>query len=408
MKWGIAAVVIVGVLVANVVFTHNQFTSQNPGMNDFLPRWEGARGYWLEGIDPYSEEAELNIQAMIFGRPAEAAEDRSLFAYPMYTVFYMLPLVGLDYPWASAVWIVILEVCLIGGLFLLLDTIRWRPSILMQVSLLIFIILNYFAFRGLILGQLSHLVFALTALTLWGLSREQDALAGVALALSTIKPQMGFLLVPFLLLWALRAGRIRFVLGFVVMFALLMAGAFVLLPTWFEGWLSHVALYPTYTRDGSPVWILFEFYGGLSPYPGYAVRAVMAGWLLWSWWQVLVNRRDERLLWTIAVTLLVTHTAGPRTATPHYMVFMLILLVSMQMLAQRRASLLNAMLLALLLIVPWVHFLSTLVDGNLESLSVFLPVVGVLLLALPLTARHWWELPPTLIPQNQLDKAADT
>lgn len=397
-RWISVGALIAAVLVANVIVTHNQFTAPNPGMNDFLSRWEGARSFWVEGVSPYSDTASLNIQQRIYGRAAVAGEDLGLFAYPMYTVLYVAPLVGLPYAWASAVWMVLLEVCLVTGTLLLLGTLRWQPRPLMLVALLVFALLNYFAFRGLILGQPSHVVYLFTALTLWGLSYERDRLAGVALALSTIKPQMGFLLVPFLLLWGLRARRWGFVGGFVATFGALMAVSFALQPDWFGAWLGQVAQYPEYTRDGSPVWILFELFLGWSPLVGYVVRATLVAWMLWAWWGVLVQRRDERLLWAIAVTLAVTHTAGPRTATPHFVVFTLVLLV--QMMAWRGKPLWNAALLLALLLLPWVHFLTTIVEPNLENLSVFLPPVILVILMLMLTRRYWWSLPPLVGQQD--------
>lgn len=393
LQWAVVALLMVAVFAANVVITHNQFTAPSPGMNDFLSRWEGARSFWVDGVSPYSETASLNIQQRIYGRAAVDGEDLGLFAYPMYTVLYVAPLVGLSYAWASAVWMVVLEVCLIAGTFFLLQTLRWQPHPLMLGALLVFSLLNYFAFRGLILGQPSHLVYLFTTMALWGLSRERDALAGVALALSTIKPQMGFLLVPLLLLWGLRSARWRFVGGFAIAFGLLMAIAFALQPDWLSAWVGQVRQYPTYTRDGSPVWILFEHFLGWSPLVGYVVRAVMIGWLAWAWWGVLVQRRDETLLYAIAVTLAVTHTAGPRTATPHFMVFMLVLLVAMQGLAQRRQHLWNALLLLVLLVMPWVHFLTTIVEPNLENLAVFLPPIAGVILTLIFTRRWWLKLP---------------
>lgn len=392
------SVIIALVLVANVVIMHNQFTAPNPGMNDFLSRWEGARSFWFEGVSPYSDTASLNIQQRIYGRAAVEGEDLGLFAYPMYTVLYVAPVVGLPYAWASAVWMVALEVCLIAGLILLLGVVRWQPRPLMLAALLVFCLLNYFAFRGLILGQPSHVVYLFTALALWSLSRARDALAGVALALSTMKPQMGFLLVPFLLLWGLRAGRWRFVGGFALTFGALLAVSFALQPDWFGAWLGQVRQYPEYTRDGSPVWILFEFFLGWSPVVGYVVRAVLVAWMLWAWWGVLVMRHDERLLWTVAVTLAVTHTAGPRTATPHFVVFTLVLLVQMRL--WRGKPLWNSLLLLALLVIPWLHFLTTIIEPNLENLSVFLPPIMLVILMLLLTRRGWWALPP-LVTERQ-------
>jgi hypothetical protein len=395
-RWALFGGLLALVLAANVVITHNQFTAPNPGMNDFLSRWEGARSFWVEGVSPYSDAASLNIQQRIYGRAAQSGEDLGLFAYPMYTVFYVGPLVTLPYAWASAVWLVLLEVCLIAGLFLLLGALRWRPGLGLLGALLVFSVLNYYGFRGLILGQPSHVVYLMTALTLWALSVGRDGLAGAALALSTIKPQMGFLLVPFLLLWGISRQRWRFVIGFGGVWGALMAASFALQPDWFTDWLAQVQQYPAYTRDGSPVWILFEFLLGWPPLVGYTVRGLLAGWLLWAWWGVLIQRRDERLLWAVAVTLWVTHTAGPRTATPHFMVFMLVLLVAMQQLSRRGRGLWNYPLLLGLLVVPWAHFLTTIVPPNLENLTVFLPLVVVVLLTLVFTAGRWWRMPPRL------------
>lgn len=388
---------VLGIAILNVIGTHNYLTVRSPGMNDFMSRWEGARSFWVEGLSPYSEAASLNIQEQIYSRPAEEGEDLGLFAYPMYTVLYVLPLVYLPYAWASAVWLVVLEACLIGALFLQLSLLRYRPSLLMQVSLFGFTILNYYAGRGLILGQPSHVVYFFTMLALWGLAKDRDRLAGVALALATIKPQMGFLLVPFLMLWGMREGRWQFVGGFGVMFALLFGGSFLLEPGWFGAWVEQVRLYPTYTRDGSPVWILFEFYLGWSPVVGWMMRAALIGVMAWAWWGVLVERHHARLLWTIALTLAVTHTAGPRTATPHYMVFMLVLLVIMQMLARRKMAYWNPVLLILVGIAPWFHFVSTMIPPNLENLSVFLPLIGAVWVALVLTRRYWWTEMPVLL-----------
>ncbi len=397
MQRALAGVLIVVALIANVVGTYLTLTRPYPGLNDYMSRWEAARSFFVDGLNPYGDEATLNIQTRIYGRAAADGEDLGLFAYPFYTVFVVGPLVYLPYAWASAVWMVLLEVCLIAGLLLLLDVVRWRPSPLMLAALMIFALLNYYALRGLILGQPSHVVYALTALALWGLSKERDVVAGAALALSTIKPQMGYLIVPFLLLWGLRAGRWRFVGAFSVAFGGLMLASFALVPTWLFDWLGQVQQYPTYTRDGALHWIFSEVWLGLSPpvstIIGYAITIPLVVWLLWTWYGVLVQRRDERLLWAVAVTLLVTHAVAPRTATPHYVVFTLVLL----MVLKRLNPVWNILILLMLLVVPWVHFTQTVISPNLENLTVFLPLPPLVLLALVLTRRAWWNQAPPAI-----------
>ncbi len=123
-RWqGVALAVAAGViaLVGNVWFTHDFFTSRFPGGNDSIPRYLGARAWLTEGLNPYSEEVAWRGQLMIYGRLARDdnvdrahGEDKAYFVYPLYVIFFYLPLGGLDWSWARAVLIVALEVALAG------------------------------------------------------------------------------------------------------------------------------------------------------------------------------------------------------------------------------------------------------------------------------------------------------
>jgi hypothetical protein len=384
-------------LVALVVFAvvvvgiHNIFTARYPGLNDFMSRWEGARSYWIDGLNPYGEQASLNIQTRIYGRAAVQGEDPGYFAYPFYTVFLVWPLVYLPYSWASAVWMALLAASLIGSLLLLLNLLRWQPGAPLLAALALWALFFYFSARGLILGQPGTLVVFLEILAIWGLARGQNRLAGAALALSTLKPQMGFLIVPFLLLWGWRARRRSFLAAFAAVFGAALLASFALLPSWLGDWLAQLSLYPSYTALGSPVWIVTQYYLGLGSVAEYAVTAALAGLMLWAWWGVLVGKKDTRLLWTLALTLTVTHLIAPRTATPHYVVFFLPLVFYFSRLARWWwGGLWVALLLAALVLLPWLHFVAT-VTGEFEHPTLYLPLpFGILLLLWP-TRRMWWR-----------------
>ncbi len=135
-------------------------------------------------------------------------------------------------------------------------------------------------------------------------------LAGGALAISTLKPQMGYLLVPFLLLWALRDRRWHFVAWFAGVFGALMLAAFVAEPDWLGDWIAQIRRYPSYTAIGSPVWVVMAHYLGLGTAGEWAVNLLLFGGLLGAWHAVLWQGRRERLDWTIMLTLTVTPLAG--------------------------------------------------------------------------------------------------
>ncbi|MCB9450281.1 MAG: DUF2029 domain-containing protein [Anaerolineaceae bacterium] len=385
--------VIIAVFAIVTVLTHNVFTAPYPGQNDFMSRWEGARSFWQDGLNPYGDAASLNIQERIFGRAALEDEDPGYFAYPFYTVFPLWPLVQVDYAWASAAWMTLLEGGLIAAFFLLLNLFGWKPAPWLLGLLVLWTLAFYYAARGLILGQPGIQVYFLEILTLWALFRRHDRLAGVALAFSTIKPQMGYLIVPFLLLWGLRERRWRFVGVFAGVLAALLAASFLLEPSWLGDWLGQLGGYSGYTALGSPVWIVMDYYLGLGSAGEWAVAGLLYGALLWVWVDVLWGRKGERFLWAAALTLTITHLVAPRTATPHYIVFTLPLIFYFQQITRhnrRRGNLWVALLLLALLVIPWLHFLLT-VEGEFEHPTVYLPLPFLMLALLWFTRRLWWR-----------------
>lgn len=387
----IFVVIVIALLTGSVIFIHNTLTAPYPGLNDFMSRWEGARSYWIDGLNPYGDQASLNIQQRIYGRPVVEGEDPGYFAYPFYTTFLVWPLVHLDYAWASAIWLVLSAAGLLTATVLLLDLFQWKPVPWIWGQLLLWTLVFYFSSRGLILGQPGLLVYFLEVLALWTLFKNHDALAGVALAVSTIKPQMGYLIVPFLLLWGLRGRRWRFIGAFVIALGLLVLGSFILMPSWVGDWLSQISIYSSYTALGSPVWIVMQYYLGLGTVGEWIVNLLLYGLTLWAWYTVLAQRQSEYFLWVVALTLTVTHLVAPRTATPHYVIFIMPLIFYLRMLARhnrRWGSVWIALILLGLLISPWIHFLNTVV-GEFEHPTVYLPLpFGMLILLL--VTRRWW------------------
>lgn len=397
------------IFVVAVIGTYYSLTEPFPGLNDFMSRWEGSRSFWQEGLNPYGEEASLNIQRAIYGRPAGELEDPGYFAYPFYTNFLLLPIVNTSYAWASAIWMVLLEACLIGALVLLLNHFQWQPSPILLGILILWTLVSYFPARGLLLGQPGLLVYFLEVLAIWALARKADRIAGVALAISTIKPQMGYLIVPFLLLWGLREQRWQFIGSFVIVFGLAMLASFAIEPTWMNDWLSQVGRYTSYTQIGGPVWVVSNWlWLGIDPETGLwainggygniietTLAVILYGYMLWTWYEVLIQRKTERLMWTIVMTLTITHLVAPRTATPHYVIFIIPLIFYLQQLVRpkiKRGSLYAILLLVVLFVQQWLHFLLT-VDGEFEHPSLYPPTAFLVFFVLLFTRKLWWNNP---------------
>lgn len=408
----LTVVLVVVALIINVIGTHNAKTEPYPGSNDFYSRWSAVRDFWLKGLNPYGEEASLNIQIGIYGRPVVPGEDPGYFAYPFYTIFLMAPLGLLDYAWAEAIWLVVLEMALLGAMILLMDLFRWRPPRWLWALTLAWTLFFYPAARGLLLGQPGLVVYFLEVLALWAIARRRDGLAGAALALSTIKPQMGFLLVPALLLWALWERRWQIAGWFAGVWGGLMVLSFLVQPNWMAEWLAQVALYPSYTDIGSPLWVLTR---GYLPFLGAAGETVITIILLllvvWAWFQQF--RHGQDFGWAVSLTLAVTHIVAVRTASPHFIVFTIPLVFYFRVLthtAPKRAPWAIVLVQVVLLVGPWYHFLATvgwLGPGDKTEHPVtymFLPYMTLFVLLL---TRKLWQEHATAF-ESRIDRSRHT
>ena len=110
-----AALVLVSLLgLVGLTWANYRFSAQNPGGNDFLARWMGARKWLMEGISPYDEHVSLATQEMIYGHPADVSqgEDISHFVYPLTSMVFFGPFGLLDFLPARALWMTVLELSL--------------------------------------------------------------------------------------------------------------------------------------------------------------------------------------------------------------------------------------------------------------------------------------------------------
>ena len=384
---------LVVLFVLMVYATHELFTSRFVGANDLYPRWKGAQLFWLEGMDPYSEAATEAIQRGIYSRLARPDEDQVLFVYPFYTVFLLWPLVGLSYTWVQAIWLVTLQFALLAAVILCLRLVQWRvPTWLLALTLL-WAIVFYNSTRTIILGQFAGLIFLWLAGSLLALKQDRNVLAGALLALTTIKPQMSFLVIPALLLWALGRRRWHFVAGFAGSLAVLAVVSFLLLPTWLTGFIEQVASYPDYTFTGSPLWVITGYYFPQLGRPVETGLSIALLLYLFYQWRDLPRQAaaSPHFLVIIGLTLIVTNMIVVRTATTNYIVLYIPLFLLLKVAADRlpHGNGWVAAFYLVSIIGVWALFLAT-ISGDLEHPIMYLPL-PLLLLAVLAWARVAWR-----------------
>lgn len=259
-------------------------------LSDLYPRWLGARELLLQGRNPYRREISLEIQRGYYGRVLDASrpddpKDQQGFAYPVYVVFILAPLISLSFRDVQIIfgWLLIgLTGC---SVLLWLRMLRWRlPPLAVAIAMLL-TIASVPAVQGIKLQQLSLLVAALLAGSCACIVSGYLFSAGLLLALATIKPQLAWPVITWLLVWTLSdwKARRRLLVGFTVTMGILLVGAEMVLPGWSRMFLQAIRQYHQYTQNESVLdqlfnWIVGRFGGDILA----GISVLMAGFVLWA------------------------------------------------------------------------------------------------------------------------------
>jgi hypothetical protein len=395
-------ILLASVTIGGLVWVNYRFASQNPGGNDFLARWMGAR-YWLkQGISPYDERVSLASQEMIYGRPADPdqAEDLAHFVYPLTSMVFFAPFGLLDYLPARTLWMAILELSLAALAFVSVKLADWKVSPVKLTLLVLFSLLWYHGARTIIIGQIAGINALLIALALLLILRKQDTAAGFILALSTAKPQMVFLIIPFVLMWAISVRRNQIVISFVAAFGVLLLASLSAIPAWPFQMLHQIMEYPQYTFIGSPIAIISAAAPGIERFLAYGLSILVTGYLLFEW--ILAWGKDQRwFLWTALLTIVVTNLVAFRTATTNFVMMLPVVFFVFRLLEDRWNEIglvATWTWLVILFIGLWVLFINT-VEGNLEGAIMYLPLPIFCLFGLWWV--RWWAINPPVL---QLEK----
>ncbi len=311
------------VVMAGESIALHRYALVAPGTADFFARWYGGKELVLHGRNPYDREIELEAQLAMFGRYTRPDEDQVNFAYPLYTVFLFYPLAFVSYPWAQAVWMTLLQFALIALTVLTLRLARWKISPPMLAATVLWGVFFYPGARAIMLGQFSILVALATMLAVWGLTTRREWLGGAVLALATVKPQMVFLVIPFLLLWAWRQKAWRFIGGFAGGMTVLLAGSLLWVPDWIFRFVDNLRAYSGYVGFGSPLEnMTARFAPAAAHWLNPAITVILSALMLWLWWRALTRHRDE-FWWALVWTLLIGNLIALRSATTNHVMLYL-------------------------------------------------------------------------------------
>ncbi len=286
-------------------------------LSDLYPRWLGARELLLHGRDPYSPEITREAQIGFFGRPLDPDRPggrnyQQGFYYPVYVAFGLAPTIHLPFEIVRKGFSWCLLGLTVASIPLWLRVLRWPAPLWVQASLVIFTIGSLPVMQGLKLQQMTLLVAGLVAIALALLASDRPIAAGVALALATIKPQLVWLLLLWLMIWTLAdwRRRYRWAASFLFTMAILCAASEWYLTHWILRFWQAIREYRSYTGEMS---VMDELMG--APW-GRALEFLAFALMAGACWR---NRRQAAntnafaftLSLVLATTVLIVPTYGP-------------------------------------------------------------------------------------------------
>jgi Glycosyltransferase family 87 len=308
--------------VRRVLIPHQQadaleYDHPRGNLSDLYPRWLGARELLLHGRDPYSSDITREIQTGYYGRVLDSSragdpQDQQAFAYPVYVVFLLAPLVYLPFTLVRTSLYGVLILVTVASVVIWLRALRWNPSNAKVAALLLLIVGSLPLTQGIELQQLTLPVAAMLATCALLLVNGNLGFAGILLAFATIKPQLVLPLAAWLILWSVSEWRRRkaFVLGFSATLGILFAVGEWVLPGWPKEFLRAVVAYRQYTHAASLLDSLTNAKWGPVLAAVFVLTTASVCWRLRH-----ESEQSPRFVFVFALVLAVTLLAIPTVST---------------------------------------------------------------------------------------------
>jgi hypothetical protein len=372
-----------------------QYSSTSPGGNDFLVHWVGARNFITQGLSPYSDQTALDIQTIAYGRPAVAGEHELRVAYPLYSMIVFAPFALIaKFSIARALWMTVLEFSLVGVILLSIGLIFWKPKFWMLFSFVIFGLFFYHGIRPLINGNIVILITLFSLLLFRAIRDGNDEIAGVLLALITIKPQNTLLLILFILFWAISTKRTKIITWFAGTMVILIGFSMLLIPDWIIQNIREIVRYTSYNPPGSIGAALVAWWGTIGSRIGAAIAILLGLLLIFEWWR---SRKSKfrHFLWTACLTVTISQMIGIQTDPGNFVILYPALFLGFTLLWERwkeRSYSTILPIITFLFIFIWVLFLFTVGKESqpLQNPIMFFPF-PIIVFGLLYWSR-WWVL----------------
>ena len=405
-----SAIILIVILVS-LVFVNIFYIRYQPVEKKFLIPWLGMRTFLEIGSDPYGEPATQRTQLLYYGKLAETGQDPLILNQPFASEILYFPIALIkDYTNARVIWMLLLELLLIGSSFLCLHLFEWKlPKFIMAE----FILLAVFGTQAL-MPLLDHdqviLIFILLLVGLIGLQKGLDEIAGGAFALAFFQPSVTIILCLMVFWWAIRNHRRRVILGGMMTWGFLILTSFGLFPAWFFPFIRSFRSEFVFLNYQSTFGILSEFW----PVIGTKVASTLSIGIVITLileWRTALNKDFRWFLWIASLTLATYPLVGYPTVAVNNIVLLIPLTYILKVISERMEGKKRWMLIGLFLgfslISGWAIKLGMQNINNIVAYKMIIFIGPSLGLIVGLYWIRWWATRPARTWMDTINREFD-
>lgn len=402
----IAVLVLVILLtLAAMVWGNYQYIVRDTGTGDFVARWLGTRLFLLQGLSPYDIQVRSETQDFLDSQSVESQADHNFFLYPFYSIYIFFPLTFIsNFDVARAIWMTVLELSVVAVALIGINLSDWRIPRIYSFIVLLFSLAWFYSVYPILEGNIAPLVTLLIAGILFSIRRNHDVLAGILLALSTIKPEIIVFFVLFILLWAASWRRWLIVSSFFASLALLMVTTVFLMPNWFMQYLRHIVQYFEEMAIINPGFVLYDWLPGIGRQLGWALTALMALIMVLEW-RAVWKKDFHWFYWTASMTLIATTLTGIPYAPINYVASLLAMILVLITIAKwwgLAGRILMIVSVIFFVFIFWLYYFQfNIADFSIDNspfYTLLLPVFTIF----GLYWVRWWAVHKQQLPLEQI------
>lgn len=281
-----------------------RLTSVFQKQDDFAPRWVAAREWLRSGASPYSDstyQATLDLLEESGNQPSSLNEGR--FLDPAWYVLFYLPVSFVPYPIARAIWMTLVELCLVLSVHFSVRISGLKSSVPETLILSLLILIFYPLFKSVINVSVNAPYLFLTILAVYLASNRQGTMAGLLFALTLWMIPLSIFLVILFMIWLGSRRDHSLAKIYLSTIAFLVVISLILFPGWTTDWFaSYLRMFPDFSWVNTPLMVFGKLFPGASAQVAVLLSLLTFVVMLVEWYGI-GGREGRSFQWKLMLTL---------------------------------------------------------------------------------------------------------